>query len=74
MCIAIQASYVVVNIICNILNELRSVVGYITSLIHSGILSKSLHFLIGTAESEAVKGVDKETWCKMVMKLYGQSN
>ena len=44
--IAVQGSYVVINIICDILDKPGSMVGYINSLINSGIVSKPLHFLI----------------------------
>ena len=58
--IAVQGSYVVINIFCDILDKLESMVGYISSLINSGIVSKPLHFLIQTTEPVAEKGVDEE--------------
>ena len=59
--IAVQGSYVLVDVICDILDKLRSMVGYISSLFNSGILSKPLHFVIGTTEPVTVKGVNEET-------------
>ena len=54
--IAVQGSYVVINIFCDILDKLESMVGYISSLINSGIVSKPFALLDTNNRTRGGKG------------------